>query len=523
MALPESFLFEAIQNLASDISYIYWPCDFIQDVQSLADAQDSPDLVTMAKDMVPNVYYEDKKPMIRIDQSENLYGLKQDYITKHCKIILIPSKSKKSMIKWIYTSQIRSHLRERFKLVQSWYIHMMRLKYGFDDTKFIDAILKHYVDKIDSGYTLPDFDAVLNDEVWHRIRYGVPKIADVRVEDVDWIISNYLENKSGSISDVEFYFARSTSEKLKLFRDELPIPIDLSEDDINKNAWDRCVKVSRLKLVESMKQIVKDYIVGSKEYEDVTDALNAHWQQHMNSFDLSHELREMLLETIGSNTVHNIKVLNLFTKYKLTPECEIYDRDDIPEDEIIDIKFIDCRNHSGYYLSHIPKKWFEDDYSNILLSDITEEDISYISTILEAQARLESALISEGLDLRDDSRLCQAYIMNDEGDIKDIVQTMKEMKFFFDHTKYSSFVRSLNFCHSSNSASKLAKLAALHIYKGNLPKSLCGYSIAEAEKAYVAMQDAKAREEDYYEHECPNCGSWMDDDDYCSNCGTDDE
>jgi hypothetical protein len=47
------------------------------------------------------------------------------------------------------------------------------------------------------------------------------------------------------------------------------------------------------------------------------------------------------------------------------------------------------------------------------------------------------ALNERGCQLREDSRLCKAYIEDGEGDLEDIATKMQEMAFFHKHTRYS--------------------------------------------------------------------------------------
>ena len=54
----------------------------------------------------------------------------------------------------------------------------------------------------------------------------------------------------------------------------------------------------------------------------------------------------------------------------------------------------------------------------------------------DRMVELERALAERGCELRDDSRLCRAYIEHGEGDPEEIADTMREMQFFFDHTNY---------------------------------------------------------------------------------------
>jgi hypothetical protein len=51
---------------------------------------------------------------------------------------------------------------------------------------------------------------------------------------------------------------------------------------------------------------------------------------------------------------------------------------------------------------------------------------------------LASLLQARGCTLRDDSRLCDAYIKRGEGNAEDIARIMHEMKFFHEHTNYAN-------------------------------------------------------------------------------------
>lgn len=56
----------------------------------------------------------------------------------------------------------------------------------------------------------------------------------------------------------------------------------------------------------------------------------------------------------------------------------------------------------------------------------------------ERYSKMTTALEARGLLLRDDSKLCRGYIMNGYGIVAEIVDTMEEMGFLYDHTNYES-------------------------------------------------------------------------------------
>lgn len=57
---------------------------------------------------------------------------------------------------------------------------------------------------------------------------------------------------------------------------------------------------------------------------------------------------------------------------------------------------------------------------------------------------LTDALHRRGCELRDDSRLCDAYLTYGEGDVEEIADIMAEMKFYFAETQYESIMDDLH-------------------------------------------------------------------------------
>ena len=59
----------------------------------------------------------------------------------------------------------------------------------------------------------------------------------------------------------------------------------------------------------------------------------------------------------------------------------------------------------------------------------------------QRQEELETKLHQRGLELRSDSRLCDAYIDHGKGNVDEIVNIMHEMDFYHQHTEYRAFYR----------------------------------------------------------------------------------
>ena len=55
-------------------------------------------------------------------------------------------------------------------------------------------------------------------------------------------------------------------------------------------------------------------------------------------------------------------------------------------------------------------------------------------------AKLLGALHARGCELRSDSQLCARYLVTGRGNVEDIANTMAEMRFCFDHTRYTQIM-----------------------------------------------------------------------------------
>jgi hypothetical protein len=142
----------------------------------------------------------------------------------------------------------------------------------------------------------------------------------------------------------------------------------------------------------------------------------------------------------------------------------------------------------------------------------------YISIKNGPGARKALVFAPTGLEIRADSKMCQDYILHDEGNTDEIVEMMLEMRFFFNQTTYEDMRR--------YGTSETAKLAALHKYDGDsklVPLSFMETSYLETLTAWRDVQAAMAFEEEKANgHACLRCNAWKDisDEDYCSMCGS---
>lgn len=90
---------------------------------------------------------------------------------------------------------------------------------------------------------------------------------------------------------------------------------------------------------------------------------------------------------------------------------------------------------------YVPIKTKREDIINLGLNyDIItkNESLAERSEIRTRKNIIKYTLECRGCELRDDSKLCNEYILNDIGDPEIIADIMSEMKFFCTYTKYNS-------------------------------------------------------------------------------------
>jgi hypothetical protein len=102
-------------------------------------------------------------------------------------------------------------------------------------------------------------------------------------------------------------------------------------------------------------------------------------------------------------------------------------------------------------LNALPSDWIDNVFTSSwgdpyihLFQNMEYETARHMCETLTRYKRLQDALSLMSLEIRGDSRLCEDYVMSEEGDINHIVSVMQEMSFFYKQTQYPSYVRSLN-------------------------------------------------------------------------------
>ncbi len=120
-------------------------------------------------------------------------------------------------------------------------------------------------------------------------------------------------------------------------------------------------------------------------------------------------------------------------------KIEFYCGEECCPDEILEEIEEEKQNENGFYKCSECKEYFKYetlyDYEDILYCDdcIPEEILLEFNEMEEREKELKETLGKYKLKLREDSKLCENYIEDGEGDINEIVQRMCEMKYLFEY------------------------------------------------------------------------------------------
>lgn len=99
---------------------------------------------------------------------------------------------------------------------------------------------------------------------------------------------------------------------------------------------------------------------------------------------------------------------------------------------------------------------------------------------------LEAELRAVGCELRTDSKLCSAYVAHGEGDPREIAQTMAEMRFYHEHTRYAAL------------RDKIYEDARAEYEAATRRRRLCGFYDREFDRIYFS---------DYFDAAAASCSA----------------
>lgn len=114
------------------------------------------------------------------------------------------------------------------------------------------------------------------------------------------------------------------------------------------------------------------------------------------------------------------------------------------------------------------------------------DTLPYVVACVQRDRDLRAALAQRGLELREDSRLCENYVKRGRGTVHEIVDIMDEMRFYHAHTNYATYRKEIYNRHGYNmDASEISEQAKARAWRillkrrskewlmQHLPPSLC--------------------------------------------------
>eukprot|EP00877_Chromochloris_zofingiensis_P013158 jgi/Chrzof1/8096/UNPLg00141.t1 len=541
MTLPTELHRRTIETLINDVSSIDWPQDALRDVKLFTEVLGQPHLVEVARMMLR------KAPQFRgrLGQGWGKSELQQLGCSAPGDARTILSRSGKFRL--IPGEEVRRILLDNFKTAHDWYRHMLRRK--LIATPMTLAVVEEYMSRLgpvtDTTKLIQDLSSFPTDDVNVLAKYiplsshAAPQITDVLMEkgsSVFWDITRLRFCAATSVSEQVAAMAELL-DVLDGVPPEAFVDSQASTDLLPEEYYNRRHQATLVPTCKAMQTEVVAFIDGTLPFEDLKESAVACLSHYVNTAmkGISTDHCEGLLETLRQADCPDVfkhisvlaNTLEMFQSHQLMPDIDY----DLAGNEFC-MQVSDCA-FKKHMLSDIPKQWFPEGAFRFCRNAYLGEslytfDLPEVEEILDLMTRfvdLSTALNCVGLAIREDSRMCQDYVVDADGDIEDIVAMMQEMEFFFKHTLYSTYSWSLREIgrHSAEDASETAKLAALHVYSGDIapPQRFQGLPDNDCASAYAMVQELNSWKAENYENSCYKCGAWKDEDDYCSMCGTD--
>ena len=474
--IPKDCLDVVVDSLIDSIFELYLPYDLMKDVHVLSELHGIPDLIddTIKKLDKSKI---DKGPPYPLCQFTPRFAISTSVIPEE---LLVLSKSKKTTL--IPGDVARYYARQKYPDVYAWSFYIATKRLGTNHTPLSEAILRHWV-------SLSKTQVVYEKDL-SNLREIIEEFPEADPKHALWIFDNFIK-KSCNITKVKFYLAETNMEKHKIIMSVLCPPYSQDQFPIN-NYYDEAMLTRASKMCHSGVQDVAklwEYVIDGTGERYLNDSAHDQFYKNLAKLSVKDDVIAYLT-TLDQNKLRGcFSVIQCFASYNAKLIVNIYENDyvDDDDDDDYDIEIQDCIIRNQRF-SDMP--WKFDMFDTWPARTILDLDYCEAVDICETLTRylnLQSALQAKNLELRSDSRLCEAYVLDDEGDIDHIVSVMLEMDIFFQNTKYPSYISLLNRAMFANKKtnSEIAKLAAIHTYnKTDYPERFKNISKSEMIKAY---------------------------------------
>jgi hypothetical protein len=485
--LPIDCLGVIVDKMIDEICTIYWTYDLLQDVEILSKVHNCyPELVEQTiekiKDLKPS--YKDNGKYIQDDTIYLKYMMSIENVPKSY-IKVVGKRKNRNMI--IHEKDIRQYARKQFPSKQEWFIYLITKQLNISEktTPLIYSIMKHMLTVLTENdiYQVEKY----SDKFYH-LKTVLPNASPQYAQ---WIYENFVKSTDKTIEDVELDIAETDDEKHQVIErlSKLSLPkFEFYHYDMlprAKSVCNLCVKSEELAWEYISTGLNKEFLLDNEMKEYKADMIKIGIEDE----DIDYALEECCDK-------YAIEVIHLFARYNARISYNVEDENDGSKLIVFD----DCEIN-GINLRDIPDDWTDNVFLNswgepmiLLFGNMEYETALGICETLTRYKQLQDALSLRLLQVREYSILCKNYVISGEGDTDHIVSVMEEMSFFYKHTKYPTYIHSLNFIGNSKKIqnSEKAKLAALVSYDGNtdiVPTRFNAITKEDKDRAYEEVMN----------------------------------
>lgn len=496
MKLPLQAAHMILEELSKEISFIFWPSDFLDQASIISTQIDNPEVKLVAREILKRV--QSTNP----NTNYNLFGHRQrkmwqkEFIQNNMDIIL-----KEPQIR-MNSTNARQYARSLYITTVQWRIHMV-YRYFKETLKIFpcelsEAFIKLYVEMYSQNnlYCMEDW------------KHAIPSPAIIgnlltTVKELGGIIK---PEKEGKMCFEKFVLNKDNNglETFKISRLEEDVKITYIKDKYlprvlydyleashaNKTKINHLTKYKKQEVYDLCNfMVLQDECKASAKhlieyllFDEITkssEIVNDIWKAHLDKTEFDSSLKELFQSSVEYRFHHALLV-----KCHLRDLVPIVNYDDDIEEYVLqDI------DHMGTKMSEIPEEWWIDSRYDrpTWPNKIRDYMLDQYQNSLQRLAVLKEKNSLYNLHIPADSKSCKHYVWKSfeyEDDVDGVIETL----FYYQKTKYSKYMKvAMHMEDDFELVEELCKLAALHTYfqdEKNIPSTLLGWNSEKAEAAY---------------------------------------
>ena len=498
MKLPLQIVHIILEELSKEISFIFWPSDFLHQASIISKQIDNPEVIKVAREILQHVQKLNPNMNYKLFARQQRRMLQRKYIKNQFDILL-------------QEQQVQMKSRVARQKARAFHITTVQWRFNMVYRHFEDSY-KSFSCELSKAFIKLYVEMFTHNNLYSMEEWGVAKPSYAIIHNLLTTVKE-LENFTACLSytDIKMCF-----DKFVMNRNENGLEtykISLFETDFKmnyiKDKYLPEILYDYLEISHATKTIINDSTKYKKqEVSDLCKFMNVedckknatHLIEYLLSDDIEHYLKKNndLWNTQLDKTGFDATLKNMFQPeenrlhHALLIKCHrkglipMIDFDDDIDDYVLrDIEYA----NGNTKMSEIPEDWWiESRFDTPLWPNRVKDDmLDKYDVSLRRLALLKEKILLYDLHIDTNSKVCKQYIWKIFDYIDDIDGVIETL-FYYQKTKYSKYMKvAMHMEDDFELVEELCKLAALHTYfedKKNIPSTLIGWNSEKTEAAY---------------------------------------